>query len=204
MLRVVASFFSVIFHPLFFPAYALLFINWASPYHLAGVDEENKLKLFIIIIMNTTFFPLLTVFIMRRLGMVESISLKDRQERIIPLVAISMFYFWAFMVIRKLEISPFINSLFLGASLAVFACFFFTLFFKISIHTVGAGAFFAIALLLAFGSSYNIDVPLLVILIFAGVVGSSRWYLAEHNGAEIFSGYAVGFMSQMIALSFVN
>ncbi|MDZ4844264.1 MAG: hypothetical protein SH857_01800 [Chitinophagales bacterium] len=203
MLKAIATFFSVLFHPLFFPTYAILFVNWVSPYQLAGLDQPSKLKLFATIILNTTFFPLMTVFIMKKLGMVKSIFLREREERIIPLIAIGMFYFWSFVVIKNLEINTFITTLFLGASIAVFACFFLNLFFKISIHTIGAGAFFAMALLLAFASSYNLEVPILVILIFAGLLGSSRWYLGEHGGVEIFSGYVVGFLSQMVALKFV-
>ena len=203
MLKLIATFFSVLFHPLFFPTYAILFVNWVSPYQLAGLDKAAKLKLFVTIVLNTTFFPLMAVFIMKKLGMVKSIFLREREERIIPLIAIGMFYFWSFMVIKNLEINTFITALFLGASIAVFVCFFFNLFFKISIHTVGAGAFFAMVMLLAFASSYNLEVPILVILIFAGLLGSSRWYLGEHDGLEIFSGYAVGFLSQVVALKVV-
>lgn len=196
MLRFTANFFSVIFHPLFLPVYALLFVNWASPYQLAGTSVT---KLLPIIIFSSTLLPLITIFLMKKLGMVKSVFLREREERIIPLAATGMFYFWSFMVIRKLELSALVTALFLGASIAVFVCFFFNLFFKISAHAAAAGAFAAMAFFLAAVSSYNLEIPLVFILIFAGVVGSSRWYLSEHNGMEIFSGYLAGFLSQAVA-----
>jgi len=203
MLKQIATLFSFLFHPIFFPIYALLFINWADAYKFAGMDETAKMKLFAIVGLNTAAFPILTVLIMHRLGFVKTLQLKNREERIIPFIAGGLFYFWTFMVVRSLEISSFITTVFLGASISVFACFFFTLFFKISIHSAAAGGFIAIALFLTLTSQHNLEIPLMIIIILAGLLGSARWYLKEHLPFEIFSGYAVGFLSQAVAFKII-
>lgn len=203
MLRAIANFFSAVFHPLFFPVYALLFVKWADAYKLAGLNETARMKLFAIVIVNTILFPVITVLIMQRLGFVKNIFLKEREQRIIPFIAGGLFYFWTFMVVRSLAISSFITAIFLGASLSVFACFFCTLFFKISVHSAAAGGFIAIALYLTFTAPHNLEVPLMIIIILAGLLGSARWFLKEHLPFEIFSGYAVGFLSQVVAFRLI-
>jgi len=194
---------SAIFHPIFFPVYGLLFINWADSYKLAGLDETNKMKLFSIVILNTIIFPVVTVLIMNRLGFVKNIFMREREERIIPFIAGGLFYFWTFMVVRSLAISGFLTEIFLGASLAVFACFFLTLFFKISIHCAAVGGFIAIAFYLTFSAPHNLEIPVMIIIILAGLIGSARWYLKEHVPVEIFSGYAVGILSQALAFRII-
>jgi len=201
--RVAANILSAIFHPVFSPVYGLLFINWADSYKLAGLDETNKMQLFSIVILNTIAFPVITVLIMNRLGFVKSVFMREREERIIPLVAGGLFYFWTFMVVRSLAISDFITEVFLGASLAVFACFFLTLFYKISIHCAAIGGFIAVALYLTFSAPNNLEIPFMIIIILAGLVGSARWYLKEHTPFEIFSGYAMGILSQMLAFMII-
>ncbi len=203
MLKKIALLISVVFHPLFLPTYALALINWLTPYQLAGLDPDAKLKIFIAVIINTIIFPVLIIFIMSRLKMLKNIFIRDREERIIPYVAISLLYFWIFMVIRSLAISEFITAMFLGASLSVFASFFFNLFFKISIHTVGAGVMCMLALQMALIAAYNLELSLIIIVLVAGLIGSARLYLSAHRPFEIFFGYAIGALSMGVAMAMV-
>src|ERR1051325_10117813 len=168
--KTLANFLSTIFHPLFFPLYALLYIYCVDSYKVAGLDDHARKKFFAMVAVNTIIFPFLTVFIMRGLGFVNSILLRGRQERIIPFIASGMFYVWTFMVVRSIAVSDFITAVFLGATLSVFACFFFTLFFKISIHSAAAGGFIAIALALAFIAPHNLQNPLMAVIVIAGLM----------------------------------
>ena len=199
MPRRIALFFSFILHPVFFPVYALLLIDFFYPYLLPGMDKATKLKLFATVIINTIIFPALAIFLLKKLDFVKSVFMQSREDRIIPYVAAGIFYFWTFMVVRSLAVGDFITAVFLGSSLTVFAGFFFNLFFKISIHTLGAGAFVTLMFFLALTANVNLEIPLMFIIIFAGLAGSSRWYLTEHSPFEIFSGYLVGCLAQSIA-----
>ena len=203
MLQQAANFVSVVFQPLLLPTYAIVFINWANPYLFAGIDPDDKMRLFVTIFVNTFIFPVLAIFIMWKLNFVKSFLLKSREERIIPYIAISLFYFWCFMVIRKLGVDNFLTTVLLGSSLSVFMAFFFNLFFKISVHTVGAGNFIGIGLFLALSSSFNLEIPLMFIFLIAGFVGSARLYLKTHNQGDIYSGYVVGFLGQFLAIMFI-
>jgi hypothetical protein len=198
-MRAVAMFFSVVFHPLLLPTYAFVFLNWAYPYLFFNLDLINKTRLFVTIFINTFVFPMIALVIMRKLDFISSYHLPERQERIIPYIAIIAFYFWTYLVVKNLGVGGFINDILFGVCISIFLVFFFNGFFKISAHTAASGAFVGLTISLAFNSVYNIELPLMLVVIIAGIVGTSRLYLSAHNSYEVFAGYAVGLLGQYLS-----
>jgi membrane-associated phospholipid phosphatase len=49
----------------------------------------------------------------------------------------------------------------------------------------------------------NNDFILILAVIAAGLVGSSRLILGAHEPNEIYGGYAIGFLAQFVALSYL-
>lgn len=200
--KYLAYFFSFAFHPLLLPTLAFFLLNWAYPYLLFNLDVINKTRLFSTIFINTFLFPVLAILIMRKLEFISSFQMHDQKERIIPYIAISFFYFWSYLVIKNLGIGLLINNIMLGTSLSIFLVFFLNGFFKISAHTTAAGAFMSFTFYLAFQSTFNIELPLMAIIFLGGCIGSSRLILGAHSPFEIFAGYFVGAMGQIISFTF--
>lgn len=192
---------SVLFHPMLLPSYALMLIILVYPHFLANLAREDVARLLGTITTNTLIFPALVIFLMKRLDFIKSYDMHDRKERIIPFIAISIFYFWTFMVVKSLGIGGFINDIMLGASLSVFAAFFFNLFIKLSIHTLAFGNFIVLITALTFMSSYNLEWPLALVILLAGIVGTARLVLKAHDSTEVYLGFAVGFACQLIAFN---
>lgn len=201
-MKIAANIVSLLFHPLLLPTYAFLFLNWVYPYLLFNLDVISKGRLFVTVFINTFLFPVIALFIMRKLDFISSFNIPDKKERIIPYIAIMFFYFWSYMVVKSLGVGSLINSIMLGSALAVFMVFFFNVFFKISAHAAAAGAFVGLAFFLTLNSVYNLEWPLLGIIIIAGFIGTSRLYLQAHDTFEVFSGYAVGIIGQIVAFKF--
>ncbi len=181
------------------PTYAFLFINWSYPYLMFNLDIISKARLFVTIFINTFMFPMVALAIMKKLDFISSFHLHDRHERIIPYIAISFFYFWTYLVVKNLGVGSLINDIMFGASLSVFMVFFFNGFFKISAHAAAAGAFVGIVMFLAYNSVYNLELPLTITILLAGVICSSRLYLKAHNSFEIISGFLVGILGQVLS-----
>lgn len=203
MLKVGAQLISGVFYPLLLPTVAVIGISIINPLVFAGYDDVDRLKLLTTIFFNTFLLPVVTIVLMRKLGFIKSIRLEDREERIIPYIAMSIFYFWTFMVVKSFGTNGLIVGVLLGATATVFATSFFNLFFKISVHAAGAGSMVAIALFLAMNSRVNLEVLLMSIILVAGLIGSSRLYLKAHSSNQVFFGYFVGFTAQMTAFNFV-
>jgi len=174
--------------------YALLPANFAS------MPKELAPRWLGIIGLLTIFFPLFTIVLMKALGFVESIQLKTSRDRIMPLMATMIFYFWVSHVFNHYAGAPLLlRALLLGSFYAIIAVFMCNIFVKISMHTAAAGGMLALMTLLLFHSPTNVFAGLALSLVIAGIIGTARMYLKEHTRAEIWLGYLVGFGAQMAA-----
>jgi hypothetical protein len=203
-LRVMATVVSYIFHPVFIPVLMTFVLFRLSPVQFAGIQEKNLGLLLIQVALHTAFFPLLTVLLLKGLGFIESIHLNNPKERIIPLMASMIFYFWAYWVFKNIN-SPFVlRVLLLGSFWGVITVFMISIFFKISMHTAGAGSIVGILAVLLSISPVNMAVPLFIAILLAGLIGTSRMILSAHVSSEIWLGYIVGFLVQVGAYWYLS
>lgn len=215
----VSRLFSSLFHPIFILNYVLILLYLVNPYLFGIQDDRQKGLLFISVFLLSVFFPIFTILVMKLVGFVDSIEVKDRKERVLPLVLTSIFYLWLYVNIRQNSIVPVAFSIFvLGATIALFVAFFINNFSKISLHTVGMGGFVAMIFLIRGYFSYGVfyfqigplgsfavslDFLLFFSILAAGIVGTARLALQAHRKQDVYMGYLVGFLSQLIAFNFI-
>lgn len=200
-LKAIAWLFSIVFHPLFIPVIGTYFLTYIQPSSLTGLAMSGKGWIVIRVAVNTLFFPLITVLILKGLGFIKSIMLKTARERIIPYVATNIFYFWMFLVFKNQEDIPGIYTVFiLGIFLASSAGLILNSFFKISMHGLGMGALCGLLLAEVFDAApYALFLPLMVVILLTGIVNSSRMVLGGHTLFEVNTGLLVGIVCQLIA-----
>ncbi|MEM1217954.1 MAG: hypothetical protein AAGH79_03545 [Bacteroidota bacterium] len=218
MMTALAKMISFVFHPLFGVSYILLLILAVNPY-LFGVNQwSDQVPLIILLVFSTVLIPGLSVVMMKALGLVQTLELEDKTDRIGPYIITGIFYLWMVVNFRN---NPNIPSLFasfmLGATIALFLAFFINLFSKISAHTVGMGGLVAmIGILLSIYSYSDIHLDLgglgmveislsfvfLAAIFIAGLVGTARLWLGAHDMQDLVGGYMVGAAGQLIALRF--
>lgn len=139
----------------------------------------------------------------------------DHKERIIPLAITTAFYMWLFINIKNNSTIPVALRMFvLGATISIVFAFLINLFTKISLHAVGMGGLVIIVVLTKFLFSYesfivhlpvlgtfevHMNLVILLTIIMAGLIGTSRLYLKAHDLKDIYGGYMVGVLGQLIA-----
>ena len=168
---------------------------------------------------------------MKKLGLIKDIHMKDRMDRIGPLIATMSFYLWAYINFQKsgLAIPDLFKISLLGTSIALGIAFILTIFTKISLHAIGMGGMVALVLvaMLKFGymqfdislfdyfKNSNFDLtntqgfqfsqriffPIMVVV--AGAVGMARLYLDAHTTDQLAGGYLVGIISMLIATGII-
>lgn len=204
-LRIPAQIFSYIFHPLFIPAIATWYLAFIQAGYFTGIPYGEKIYILIRVVYNTIFFPAFTIILLKALGFIDSIFLRTQRERIIPYIATNIFYFWMYLVFRNqpdvpLILTAFIFGIFLSASLALMA----NIYFKISMHALGAGAFLGLLLVVIFSfSSYGVFLPAMLVILLAGFVGTSRLIVSNHRPFDIYAGICIGTLSQLVAYAFI-
>lgn len=216
MNRTLAHFFSIVGHPLLMLTYSLLLLLALNPYAFSVRSMTDKPAMLLLISVFTTSFvlPGFGVALLKPLGLVKSLALADKQERIGPYILSGVFYLWLYKNLASGGQAPALYTTFvLGATIGLFFAFFVNIFTKISAHAVGMGGL--IAMLLMTGSVWgdtvfnipmfggavqlSLNVVIALVVILAGLVGTARLALGAHTPADLYRGYAAGFVAMLLA-----
>lgn len=219
MIKKGAHIISIIFHPLFMLTYMVVILLLVNPYLFGAYQLSERSLLIIQIFLTSAFIPLVAVFMMRMLGLVKSIQMEDKYDRIGPYICTGTFYLWLYVnFVNNSSIPQAYNIFLLGATIALFMAFFINNFTKISLHTVGAGGLLGMMVLtklffsydsfninLEAGKSIQIETStlLMAVIILVGMIGTARLILNAHNPRQVYLGFVVGFGAQFLALRFL-
>ncbi len=204
-MQVAATFISYLFHPIFMPALMSLVIWRLQPAEFAGMTTKTLLWRFGTLVMLSIFFPLFTTLLGRALGFVQSIQMRVARDRVIPLIATMIFYFWLQQVFSNLpDVPKIIDILVLGAFWGIILLFICSIFFKVSMHTTAAGGSIGIMTVLLFLSPFNMLPAFFAAILIGGLVGTARLILREHTPFELWSGYVIGLAVQLGAWLYVS
>lgn len=199
-IRLAAKIISYIFHPVFVPLYIVCFMVYIHPYLFAGFSNLDKTRTVIMAAMMFTFFPIVTVLLLKALKFINTFHLTTQKDRIIPLVACGIWYFWIWYVWRNLPEYPrpaiqLALAIWISASLGLMA----NIIMKVSLHAISTGVMVTFILLLAFSQQLNFGIYISVALLIAGLVCTSRFIVSDHEPKEVYGGLAVGIVSMLVA-----
>jgi hypothetical protein len=210
-MKLVAIIISYIFHPVFVPVYIVLFMVYVHPYVFAGFAPWDKTRVALMALLMFSFFPIVTVLLLKALNFINSIYLKTQKDRIIPLVACGVWYFWITYIwwnSNKIEGSFAIPKEGVQLALAVFIASWLGLManikMKISLHAISMGVMLTFISLLALSQFLNFGIYLSVAVFIAGLVCTSRFIASDHTQREIYGGLLAGVVAQIISWIVVN
>jgi hypothetical protein len=127
--------------------------------------------------------------------------MEDRSERIRPFVLIAIIYgfvTYLFFVKSRISVDDNLFKLLIIIDLLVFTAALITLFYKVSIHSLGVAGILGILLPMnSVAENNSLFIPTLVLLVVAGLVMSSRLQLNAHTPRQVLvgalTGFAIGF-----------
>jgi len=213
----ISNLLSILFHPLFIILYVLFLFITINPYLFPYREGREFGAIFLVVLFTAVVIPGIAILLLYGTGLIQSIKLKERTERIGPLMVTSVAYLWLFLNIRTHNAVPGLFSAFvLGALIALGIAFFINNFKKISLHAVGMGGLFIAVfnIIITNGRAYT-AIPLYdnysitihsiflmtIIMAITGAVLSSRLYLRAHTIQDVSGGILVGIVGQLIALN---
>jgi hypothetical protein len=193
--RIFAQVFSYLLHPLFVPAALAAWLLFKHPLYTLLLDDQTRVRLLAMVSINTILFPVVIAFLLWRLGFIKDLQLDTQRERIFPLVANIIFYFWAWNVSRNLENIPVpLIQWLLGVFLTSCAAMFNNIFMKISLHTLAMGGLITFSVLMMIHDPFWPAWMLPLTLIAGGLTGTVRLLREAHTQSEIYAGYLAGAM----------
>ena len=192
---------SVIFHPLFIPAYITAFLLFADPYAFAGITYKGRWAKLISVSYNTAFLPFFSVVLMKLLGFIKSIFLRTQKDRIIPYIVSMIFYFNAWYVSKNLHDNSALVAMLLSVFLCCIAGMMANIYYKISMHGIAVGALLILFIWMSFSGVYYTGPYLSFAILITGLVCTARFIVSDHNAFEVYSGLLVGGLCQLVAIA---
>lgn len=201
MMRKLAQFISVISHPIFLPTWMFLIFMATGICEIALIREEICLA----VIVGTTFvMPALILLLLKKIKVIKSITMERREDRFIPLFVMVIFLYITSRFFDGIITLGLYNFYLICNMLLCVIVFWINLWWKISMHGIGWGAFTATLMIMTTISS-NIYLPYFILsILVSGIVGSSRLYLKSHNTSQIYTGFVVGFILVIIYAKMLN
>ncbi len=200
MMRIFLKVISYIFHPLFVPiAGTLTYFIITPKYSPLELQSGNILPIFIL----TVIIPIISFFILRNLGVVNTVFMPSIKERKYPLIIhITLLVLILVKVIPNsytIELYYFFLGL-IAASCATLMLLFLKL--KSSMHMMGMGSLLMFLISLSIHFETNITLAISGFTLATGLVATSRLYLQAHNKAELIVGFLMGLTSQLFTIKF--
>ena len=192
---------SMVFTPFYLPIIGLVVLFFFS--YLSMFPWSYKFHVLLMTYLFTILMPTVLIHLYRRYQGWNLIELGRRERRMVPYVISILCYFTCIYVMERLHMPHFMGSIIIAALLVQIVCAITNILWKISTHTAAiggvGGALFAFAEYLGFNPVWWLCLVFLV----AGLLGTSRMILRQHNLAQVVTGFWVGFVCAAVAILFI-
>ena len=192
---------SMLFTPFYLPIVGITLLFLFS--YLNMFPWSYKIQVLLMVYLFTIMLPTLLIHVYRRYQGWNLIELGHREKRMIPYVLSIISYFTCVYVMERLHMPHFMGSVIVAALAVQIVCALINVWWKISTHTAAiggvAGALFAFSYYLGFNPVWWLS----LVIIVAGMVGSSRMILRQHSLSQVVGGFAVGFICAALAILFL-
>ncbi len=189
---------SLVFHPLLMPSILTIILFNLPNYTSLLIPFDAKLIIIAMVFVLTLVFPVLFIFILKQKGMISSIYLASREERVYPFVITAMFNFTAYYLIRQTQIPNVFYLFLLGSAVLILVCLVINFREKISIHMAGSGGLTGALI----GISLRLDIAMtgliIAVIFISGWIGFARLQLQAHQPRQIYAGFVCGMIVMLI------
>ena len=200
MMRRISQIITYLFHPLLIPVYGTLFYFQVTPkYSPLSQQSGNILPVFIL----TVIIPIISMLILKNLGLIKSQLLLRSEERIYPLLVSVLLLLMVLLRVIPNHYTPELYFYFLGLIIGGTTSLMIALLGKIiSLHMAGLGSLLGFMVLLSLHFEKNIVVAISLCTLCCGLVAMARLYLRAHGRASILAGLLIGLFSQLFLIQF--
>jgi membrane-associated phospholipid phosphatase len=195
-----AKWISVIFHPLLMPTYGFLLIFCTKNYISTFVILRYKIIIIGITFLFTFVFPAINAFVLLKMGRIRSLEMESIKERLIPYGTTALYYFALLYLFYHTGFLFIFKLILIGATSIIILTLLISTKWKISAHTAGIGGMAGAALGMVYRLQIDLELLFFIIILLAGVVGYARLRLKAHTPAQVYSGFLLGFLVQLIVV----
>lgn len=200
-LIVTARTFSALFRPYHMPiiCFVALFLFTS----LNMLPPIYKLIILATVYIFTILLPRLCVLIYRKAGGHSRFTLRIQQYRAVPYALFILCNLLCLHIMARWNLPSYMCGIIIASLLTQTSCIAINIWWKISIHSAGAGGL--IGALAAYSEllMFNPLWWLCITIIIAGIVGTSRMLLRQHSLPQVIIGSLVGTICSYIGIALI-
>ena len=196
-MRLFSNIISGMFHPLLMVTYGVVLA--LSFTYLAIYPPTMKLLLAGGAFLSTAVVPGVFILMMVKNGAAVDMELSDRHERAVPYLIIITSILVCTFYMYKMMLPFWFISLLIGACVAMILALLINFYWKISAHTIGIGGLLGGIMGVARIHLINPYWAFILVILIAGLVGTSRIFLKRHTPMQVYAGFCLGFICTFVA-----
>ena len=129
--------------------------------------------------------------------------MKTAKERMWPFIITLIWYYMGYQLFNKIQVPQSLNLLMIGTISVISVAIIITIRWKISIHMLGIGGVIGAIIGISQRFQFDHSLLLIVLFLFAGLIGYSRLKTKSHNFQQIYIGFIIGLVIEWICVLYL-
>ena len=192
---------SMLFTPFYLPLVGLVALFFLS--YLRQYPTSYKFFVLAVVYFFTILMPTVLIHLYRRYQGWNLIELGHKERRMVPYLISILCYFSCIYLMEKLHIPHFMGSIVTAALLVQIVCALINVWWKISTHMAAIGGVAGALFIFSEVFGFNPIWWFCLVMIVAGMLGTSRMILRQHSLAQVVAGFFVGFFCAVTGIMFL-
>lgn len=192
---------SIIFTPFYLPLVGLLALFVFS--YLSLLPLIYKCTVLGIVLLFTVLMPTALIRIYRHIQGWTLKELGRRERRMVPYIISIMCYFISIYVMDQMHIPHFMSNILAVALIIQIVCAMINLGWKISTHMAAIGGFTGALAAFSIIFHFNPIWWLCLLILMAGLLGTSRMVLRQHSLSQVIGGYCIGLLCAFCGILYI-
>ena len=194
---------SILGHPIFMPLYAFGLLIYTNPYINMMISTGSRYFIITILVVFTITLPVITALLFKLFGLIDSVFMKTTKERMWPFIITLIWYYMGYQLFNKIQVPQSLNLLMIGTISVISVAIIITIRWKISIHMLGIGGVIGAIIGISQRFQFDHSLLLIVLFLFAGLIGYSRLKTKSHNFQQIYIGFIIGLAIEWICVLYL-
>lgn len=188
----VAKILSGIFHPFLITLYSFILIFISGSY-ITYLPNSIKLIILTVILFNTLLIPILSLLILKKLGLIKSFYMEKHKERIVPIIITSIPYVFTLYLLARLPVPPVLIKIIEGGVMVLLFSAIISYWWKISLHLMGLGGLTGFLLACSYNNYFDAIFLIIISFLIAGFLSAARLKNGDHTPSQVYVGFLLGF-----------
>jgi membrane-associated phospholipid phosphatase len=194
----VCSLLAICFHPLLMPTFIYAVMVYFTTGIIGNLSDAQKLTFMMLIFVSTFIMPMMVVILLLLFDEKEfswkSLFIENASDRVRPFLLVAIIYgFLSYYMLQTWSNNMAIAAMLAAIAVAIFLTAIISRYWKISAHAVGIGGLCgSCAMLNLYYLQPQLFMVLIVVILLAGIVLSSRVYLQAHTLPQVYAGWILG------------